>query len=99
MKAQVARLFEDFRPAGMRSLLAASGRADYRPVLPTITVPTLLLYGSGDVRSPPAVAEDMHRQIPESELMVPPDVGHLTFIEAPEAFNDAVRRWLRIHQT
>ncbi|GAC1599448.1 MAG: hypothetical protein NVS3B6_08700 [Pseudarthrobacter sp.] len=98
MKDQVARLFEDFRPAGMRSLLAASGRADYRPLLPTISVPTLLLYGSVDVRSPLAVAEDMHRQIPGSELVVLPDVGHLSFIEAPEAFNDAVRRWLHTHE-
>ncbi|WP_422935019.1 alpha/beta fold hydrolase [Sinomonas sp. P47F7] len=98
MKAQVARLFEDFRPAGMRSLLAASGRADYRPVLPTISVPTLLLYGSVDVRSPLTVAEEMHRRIPGSELMVLPDVGHLSFIEAPEAFDDAVRRWLHTHE-
>jgi len=98
MKAQVSRLFEDFRPTGMRSLLAASGRADYRPVLPTITVPTPLLYGSADVRSPLAVAEEMHRQIPRSELVVLPDMGHLSFIEAPEAFDDVVRRWLRTHE-
>jgi pimeloyl-ACP methyl ester carboxylesterase len=97
MKAQVASLFEDFRPSGMRALLAASGRADYSPVLPTITVPTLLLYGAADVRSPLTVAEDMHRQIPGSELVILPDVGHLSFIEAPEAFAGAVRRWLHAH--
>ncbi|MEA5454995.1 alpha/beta hydrolase [Sinomonas sp. JGH33] len=97
MRAKVARLFEDFRPAGMRALLAAAGRADYRPVLPTITVPTLLLYGSEDVRSPVAVGEELHRQITGSELMVLPDVGHMSFVEAPEAFNGAVRRWLRVH--
>jgi pimeloyl-ACP methyl ester carboxylesterase len=97
MKARVARLFEDFRPSGMRALLAASGRADYRPVLPTIAVPTLLLYGALDVRSPRRVADELHRQIPGSELLFLPDVGHMSFIEAPEAFDDAVRRWLHTH--
>ena len=95
MKAEVGRLFEDFRPEGMRALLEASGRADYRPVLPTIAVPTLLLYGAEDVRSPVAVGEDLQRQIPGSELVVLPGVGHLSFVEAPEAFDGAVRRWLR----
>jgi pimeloyl-ACP methyl ester carboxylesterase len=40
----------------------------------------------------------MHRQIPRSELVVLPDMGHLSFIEAPEAFDDVVRRWLRTHE-
>jgi pimeloyl-ACP methyl ester carboxylesterase len=97
MKAQVANLFEDFRPSGMRALLAASGRTDYSTVLPTITVPTLLLYGAADVRSPVTVAEDMHRRIPGSELVILPDVGHLSFVEAPEAFDASVRRWLQAH--
>lgn len=96
-KSRVARLFEDFRPTGMRALLAASGRVDYRPVLPTITVPTLLLYGALDVRSPRAVADELHRQIPGSELFFLPDVGHLSFVEAPEAFDAEVRRWVRAH--
>lgn len=39
-----------------RALLSASGHADYRDVLPAIGVPTLLLYGAEDVRSPLTVA-------------------------------------------
>ena len=84
----------DFHPAGMRALLSASGHADYRDVLPTISVPTLLLYGEEDVRSPLAVAREMHRQIPGSQLVVIPDVGHLTAAETPEAFNAEVRRFV-----
>ena len=78
----------------MRALLIASGHADYRDVLPTISVPTLLLYGEEDVRSPLAVAREMHRQIPGSQLVVIPDVGHLTAAETPEAFNAEVRRFV-----
>jgi pimeloyl-ACP methyl ester carboxylesterase len=40
------------------------------------------------------VAEDLHTAIPGSTLVVLPDVGHACNIEAPEAFNQAVRRFL-----
>lgn len=90
----VSRIMADFRPRGMRALLELAGRADYRPVLPTITVPTLLLYGEEDVRSPVAVGESLRAEIPGAQLVVLPQVGHLSFVEAPEAFDGEVRRWM-----
>lgn len=87
-------IMADFHPAGMRALLNASGHSDYRDVLPTISIPTLLLYGEKDVRSPLSVAQEMHRQIPGSTLVVIPDVGHMVAAETPEAFNTEVRRFL-----
>jgi pimeloyl-ACP methyl ester carboxylesterase len=53
-----------------------------------------LLYGAEDVRAPQSVAREMHRQIPGSTLVIIPDVGHQVFVEAPEAFNSEVRRFL-----
>lgn len=91
---EASAIMADFHPAGMRAMLSASGHADYRDVLPTISVPTLLLYGEHDVRSPLAVAHDMHRQIPGSQLTVIPDVGHMVAAETPAAFNTEVRRFL-----
>lgn len=91
---EVSAVMADFHPDGMRALLNASGHADYRDVLPTIAVPTLLLYGAEDVRAPLPVAWELHRRIPGSTLVVIPDVGHLAFAEAPEAFNAEVRRFL-----
>ena len=91
---EVARIMADVRPAGLRLLLSASGRSDYRPVLPTITIPTLLLYGADDQRSPLGVARELHRQIPGSRLSVIPDVGHVAQMEAPDAFNTEVRNFL-----
>jgi pimeloyl-ACP methyl ester carboxylesterase len=85
----------DTRPAGMRAALRAFAKADLRDMLSTITVPTLLLYGEADQRSPMHVAEDLHARIPGSALVVLPGVGHDSNLEAPAAFNTAVRRFLR----
>lgn len=92
--AEASRIMADVRPAGLRLLLSASGRADYRPVLPTISIPTLLIYGAEDQRSPLPVAHELHRQIPGSKLAVIPDVGHVAHLEAPGAFNSEVRTFL-----
>lgn len=85
----------DTRPAGMRAALRAFAEADLRDVLPTIAVPTLLLYGAADQRSPQHVAKDLHAHIPDSQLVVLPATGHDSNLEAPTAFNTAVRRFLR----
>ena len=91
---EISAIMADFHPAGMRAMLSASGHADYRDVLPAIRVPTLLLYGAEDVRSPLTVAREMQRQIPGSQLVVIPDVGHMAAAETPEAFNAEVRRFV-----
>jgi pimeloyl-ACP methyl ester carboxylesterase len=92
---EIAAVMLDVRPASLRALLSASGRADYRDVLPTIAVPTLLIYGEDDQRSPLPVAHELHRQIPGAVLTVIPGAGHLVFAEAAEAFNAEVRRFLQ----
>jgi len=83
-----------FHPAGFRAMARASAE-DLREVLPHINVPTLLVYGDKDVRAPLAVAEDLHAAISGSTLVVLPDTGHVCNVEAPEAFNRAVRSFLR----
>jgi len=84
----------EFHPGGVRQMLHAIAEADLRPVLPTIRVPTLLLYGAEDARSSQEVAETMHRDIPGSELVFLPDVGHMSNLEAPDRFSTVVRGFL-----
>jgi pimeloyl-ACP methyl ester carboxylesterase len=83
-----------FHPAGIRPMLHAMAEADLREVLPTIAVPTLLLYGARDERSPRPVAEAMHAAIPGSTLVLLPEAGHMANLEAPGRFNEAVRSFL-----
>jgi pimeloyl-ACP methyl ester carboxylesterase len=82
-----------FHPAGFRAMARASAE-DLRGVLPRIKVPTLLVCGDKDVRAPLTVAQDLHAAISGSTLVVLPDAGHACNIEAPEAFNRAVRNFL-----
>jgi pimeloyl-ACP methyl ester carboxylesterase len=82
-----------FHPAGFRAMARAAAE-NLRDVLPSITVPTLLLYGARDVRAPLPVAKDLEASIPTATLTVLPDAGHLCNIEAPEEFNAVVREFL-----
>lgn len=91
---EVAAIMSEFHPAGARVMVKSLARADLRDVLPRIAVPTLLLYGSADVRSPLTVAEGLHTQIPGSRLVVMPGIGHLSNVDAPDLFNAEVRRFL-----
>ena len=91
----VSTMMREFRPAGMRPALHALGAVDLRDVLETIAVPTLLVYGDSDVRSPRTVAEDLHARIPGSTLLVIAGAPHLVNLEQPEAFNTAIRQFTR----
>jgi pimeloyl-ACP methyl ester carboxylesterase len=81
-------------PTGFRAMALASAE-DLRDALPLVRVPALLLYGDRDARAPRTVAQGLHAAIPGSTLVVLPGAGHLCNVEAPEAFNRAVRAFLR----
>ncbi len=95
---ETATIMSEFHPAGMRVILRSFAEADLRDMLPTIKVPTLLLYGEADQRSPLYVAEDLHARIPASKLVIIPGVGHDCSLEAPEIFNAEVRSFLQANK-
>ena len=92
---ETAAIMSEFHPVGMRTMLLSFAEADLRDMLPTINVPTLLLYGEDDQRSPLNVAENLHAKIPTSKLVIVPGVGHEISLEAPEIFNAEVRSFFR----
>ena len=85
------------RPESIRTQLNVMAEADQRDLLPSVAVPTLLIWGELDVRSPLSVALEFERAIPDSELVVIPGCGHVSNLERPEEFNEAVRRFCRAH--
>lgn len=89
------RTMSESRPVATRTMAQALAEADLRDALPSIGMPTLLLHGDADERSPPSVGEDLHRRIPKSSLVVLPGLGHECYLEDPDGFNTQVRGFLK----
>ena len=81
------------RQSGDTIAAAALGmgeRPDSTPILGQIDVPTTVVVSSGDTLIPAAVTEPMAKAIPGAEL-VTLEGGHLSNLEDPGGFNQALR--------
>lgn len=76
------------------SVRALMSRCDSTSLLASIRVPTLVVVGEEDVVTPPANAEELREKIPGAELVRIASAGHLSNLEAPDAFNAALTRFL-----
>ncbi|MFE7589392.1 alpha/beta fold hydrolase [Kitasatospora sp. NPDC057512] len=70
---------------------AMAARPDSLDVLAGLPVPVAIVAGAEDALVAPEEAEAMLRARPDAELTVLPRVGHLSALEAPEAFDAVVR--------
>lgn len=91
IREELATIMSDFHPAGFRLMATALAHADTRDLLPRIQVPTLLVWGDADVRSPLSVAYQMRDAIPTAKLAVISGAGHVSNLEEPARFNAEVR--------
>ena len=83
------------KPAGaVAALRGMAKRKDHSYLLERILAPSLVIVGSHDQITPPEVAEKMRRDIPGSHLEIIESAGHLSNIENPNQFNDAVKKFL-----
>jgi pimeloyl-ACP methyl ester carboxylesterase len=90
-------IFAAVRRENLRTLLLVMAEADQRDLLPRIDAPTLLIWGELDARSPLSVARHFDQAIPDTKLVVIPGAGHLSNLEQPERFNQAVREFCWAH--
>lgn len=79
------------------ALLALAARTDTTGILPSINVPTLILAGEHDALTPVDLAKAMNEKIKESELHLLPESGHMSNMENPAAFNEALWAFLKKH--
>jgi pimeloyl-ACP methyl ester carboxylesterase len=98
IRDELGTIMADTHPHGFRLMAAALAHADTRERLPRIAVPTLLVWGDADVRSPIATAHAFRAAIPGSTLVVIPGAGHVSNLERPEAFNAGIREFLHARQ-
>ncbi len=92
VRAMMARQSVD---AVVGALEAMRDRPDSTPMLAEITVPTLVVTGADDTLIPPKEAEAMRDAIRGARLVSIPDAAHLANYEQPDAFNAAVREFLK----
>jgi pimeloyl-ACP methyl ester carboxylesterase len=83
-------------PKAMRIVAIAKSaqRNNLADELPKIKVPTLLVWGLNDTITPPMVAHDFNRLIPNSELQFIDRCCHAPMMEHPEKFNELVEDFL-----
>ena len=60
-----------------------------------IQIPTLLIWGKNDTVTPPFVAEEFHKLIPNSQLHFIDKCGHAPMMEVPAEFNNILDNFLQ----
>jgi pimeloyl-ACP methyl ester carboxylesterase len=78
----------------VREQQAIIARADSRPLLVDIEVPTVVIVGRQDQATPLARSEEMAADISTSRLVVLEECGHMSPLEKPAEVTAALRRWL-----
>lgn len=76
------------------ALARLKARPDSTPQLAEMDCPTLLVAGEEDEVTPPDIARQMHGQIAGADLALIGRAGHLSNIEQPDEFNEALARFL-----
>ncbi len=71
-----------------------AGRKDSTPDLSAIDVPVLVITSDADTLIPPDVSSAMAPHIPDVQLVTIGGAGHLSNLEAPEAFDEALTGFL-----
>lgn len=69
-------------------------RPDSRPMLGTITCPTLVVCGDSDQLTPPEASRELAEGIPGAQWHVLPRCGHLLTWEQPDAVTERLLAWL-----
>jgi pimeloyl-ACP methyl ester carboxylesterase len=95
IEAFVRRLIKQQSPVAIRTAISRMmHRPDSTPLLPTITVPTLVITGEEDQLIPVDESRAMAEAVPGATLVIVPRAGHLANLEQPEAFNQALHEFL-----
>jgi pimeloyl-ACP methyl ester carboxylesterase len=97
-KDLVDEVFETTRsiPKCMRIVAIAKSaqRNNMAEEIPNIKTPTLLVWGLNDTITPPIVAHEFNRLIPNSKLRFIDKCSHAPMMEHPEKFNELVEEFL-----
>jgi pimeloyl-ACP methyl ester carboxylesterase len=99
--SNAARLAGDYgamiHRAGVAQLVAQNravmARDDLRPHLPAIACPLLVMSGEADGLTPPDCAREIAAAVPQAQLEILADCGHMLTWEQPAAVTAALQAW------
>ncbi|HEY8591975.1 MAG TPA: alpha/beta fold hydrolase [Sphingomicrobium sp.] len=95
IRSEVVETMAAIDPAAYRIGAEAVWLADQRERAAAIRVPTLVLCGTEDKVTPPALSQELADLIPGARYELIERAGHLTNIEQPQAFNAQVDTFIR----
>jgi 3-oxoadipate enol-lactonase len=94
--ANMAAMFAATPLEGYLACAEAVRDMDHRDLLPRVQVPTLVIVGRHDPATTPDAGEYVRNNIPGAEhFMI--DAAHISNVEQPQQFNDAVLGFLTRH--
>lgn len=100
--AELAERHDSHQGPGAWRRLAIAIRDDTRRLMPLtpeqlrrIRLPVLLAYGDRDPWVPLEQAVRIKRQLPDAQMLIVPECGHLVEVERPSIFNPAMVQFLR----
>jgi 3-oxoadipate enol-lactonase len=91
---QVRTMIRSTPPRGYTGCCHAIAALNLTNHLKAITLPTLIIVGEDDPATPVAASHVIHEQIRGSELVILKSAAHLSNLEQPEAFNQALTAFL-----
>jgi pimeloyl-ACP methyl ester carboxylesterase len=95
LAVHVRRLIESNSIDGIDAAIQAmKDRPDSTPLLPTVGRPALVVAGEEDTLIPQADVDDLARLLPRAQQVTIPRAGHLSNLEAPADFNEALGNFL-----
>ena len=74
--------------------MSKSVNQDLKFAMPSITAPTLLIWGEEDTATPLSDAKIMERLIPNAGLVSFPQAGHYSFLDNPRQFRAVMQSFL-----
>ncbi|MCK5814733.1 MAG: alpha/beta hydrolase [Flavobacteriaceae bacterium] len=77
------------------SIAKSAIRHNMAEILPSLNIPVCLIWGKQDSVTPPEVAHDFNRLLPDSDLFWVDKCGHAPMMEHPDLFNKLVMAWLK----
>lgn len=94
VKENIRKMFAANRREPYRQSTISTLQADYRQYHAQMSIPALILVGEFDQTTPLDYAQYLNKVLRGSKLQILPDAAHMTKLENPKAYNQALAEFL-----